>query len=70
MDKPIKYIEYCRKSSEAEERQAPSIESQQFEVRSLAGRERLEVISCSEESRSAKTPGRPVFNQILDLIER
>lgn len=68
---PVRYCLYARKSSEAEERQALSIDSQLNEMLTLAQREGLNVVETYRESHSAKDCGqRPIFNQlILDLRE-
>lgn len=68
---PVRYCLYARKSSEAEERQALSIDSQLNEMLTLAQREGLNVVQTYRESHSAKDCGqRPIFNQlILDLRE-
>src|SRR5690348_7156289 len=61
----IKYIIYCRKSSEQEDRQVLSIESQMKELLDVAKKENLKVVGIIEESHSAKKPGRPKFNNEL-----
>ena len=67
---PVKYCLYARKSSEAEERQALSIDSQVKEMLALAERENLEIVCMKRESHSAKETGqRPVFNEIIDEIK-
>ncbi len=66
----LKYFIYCRKSSEDEERQILSIEAQLQELRDYAKQNSLFVIKEFTESRTAKEPGRPVFNQMLSEIEK
>ena len=63
-----RYFLYARKSSEAEDRQATSIQSQIDELTSIAKAHKIEVIEVFEESQSAKKPGRPVFNKMLERI--
>lgn len=66
---PIKYCLYARKSMEAEEQQALSIESQVKEMLALAQRDNLRVVDIKREAHSAKEVGqREVFNQMLDEI--
>lgn len=47
-----------------------SIESQSRELQRYVDREKIEVVEFLVESRSAKTPGRPVFNTMLRRIAR
>jgi site-specific DNA recombinase len=64
-----KYFIYARKSSEDEERQILSIEAQLQELRDFAKKENLEIIDEFIETRTAKEPGRSVFNEMLSRIE-
>src|SRR3989344_3571844 len=64
----IKYFLYARKSSEAEDRQVASIDAQISELKNLATENGLQIIKILSEAKSAKEPGRPVFNQMLELI--
>src|SRR6266542_803579 len=65
-----RFFMYARKSTESEDRQVRSIPDQYAEIRELAARENTSVIEELSEARTAKTPGRPVFNAMLDRIER
>ena len=64
----LRYFIYCRKSTEAEDRQVLSIESQLNELKRLSERLNLRVLDIFTESQSAKAPGRPIFNEVLKKI--
>lgn len=64
----LRYIIYARKSSESEDRQVASIPSQVEELTVLANQLKIRVVTTLTEERSAKAPGRPVFNQMLQDI--
>ena len=64
-----KYFLYARKSTEDDDRQVMSIEAQLVELRELARKENLEILAEFQESRSAKTPGRTVFGEMMTRIE-
>jgi DNA invertase Pin-like site-specific DNA recombinase len=61
---------YARKSSESEDRQALSIDSQIHELREYAHTRELEVVDVLSESRSAKTPGRPVIGDLMRRLAK
>ena len=66
-----KYFIYCRKSSEAEDRQVLSIESQKTELlKVFAEKENLNIVEILEESYSAKAPGRSVFDSMIRRVEK
>ena len=64
-----KYILYLRKSSESEDKQAASIPAQRNEMEELIKRENLNVVATFEESQSAHSVGRPLFNQMVKMID-
>lgn len=66
----VKYLIYCRKSTEDEDRQILSIDAQISELNAIAAREGLCIADTLTECRSAKEPGRAVFNDMLCRIER
>ena len=65
----IKYIGYCRKSTDEKNKQVLSIDQQIAELKEFAKNQNLEIIDYVCESRTAKTIGRPLFNQMLQRIE-
>lgn len=66
----LKFFLYARKSSESEDRQMASIDSQVKELNKLAEELNLEVIGKYTESMSAKSPGRPIFNDMINRIQK
>ncbi len=64
----MKYFLYVRKSSEDEERQVMSIEAQLAELTDFAKRESITITETFTESKSAKQPGRPVFNEMIAKV--
>lgn len=63
---PTRYCLYARKSTEADELQALSIDSQIKEMMELADKEGIRVAEVRKESHSAKDSGqRPVYNRLL-----
>ena len=63
-----KYFLYARKSTEDEERQVMSIEAQLAELAEFAKRENIEIAETFIESKSAKKPGREIFNEMIQKI--
>jgi site-specific DNA recombinase len=63
-----KYFLYARKSTEDEERQVMSIEAQLAELAEFAKRENIEIAETFIESKSAKKPGREIFNDMIQKI--
>ncbi len=71
----INYISYTRKSTEGEDRQTLSLEDQKRELDELISKEGLKVSESftgkvKGESQSAHKRGRPIFNHIMQQIER
>jgi site-specific DNA recombinase len=70
VDHPLRFLIYCRKSSE-DDRQAASIGDQCRELTRLVEREPLTVVGeLLTEEKSAKAPGRTIFSAMLTRIER
>lgn len=67
----IDYCLYARKSSEADEKQALSIDSQIKEMLRIAERDGLHIKEIRRESHSAKASGqRPVYNELIEDIRK
>src|SRR3990167_1794652 len=66
----MRYFLYARKSTDTEDKQVLSIEAQLSELRALARRDDLEILEEFIEKRSAKIPGRPVFEEMMRRVER
>ena len=66
----IKYIAYCRKSTDEKTKQVLSIDQQLVELKEFAQKEKLEVVDYLIEAKTAKTPGRKTFNHLIKLIEK
>lgn len=68
--KQLKYLGYCRKSSEEDSKQTQSIETQKRILRKFAVDQSIDLVDILIEKRSAKDDGnRPVFQQLLDRIQ-
>ncbi len=65
-----KYFLYTRKSTDVEDKQVLSIEAQIVELRAFAKKEGLTNIEELVEKKSAKVPGRKIFNSMLDRIAK
>lgn len=62
-------ILYARKSTDIEDKQVLSIDAQLIELRKFATQNNLRIIDELIEKRTAKMPGRPVFNSFLARIK-
>jgi DNA invertase Pin-like site-specific DNA recombinase len=60
---------YARKSTESEDRQVLSIESQIKELTDYARKMKWQVVATYSESKSAKAPGRDIFNKVYESIQ-
>jgi DNA invertase Pin-like site-specific DNA recombinase len=67
----LRFLRYRRKSSEDnKERQAASLEDQAYVLDGIEARHHIKALADLEESQSAHTPGRPVFDTMLERIEK
>lgn len=67
--KKLKCFVYLRRSQDREDRQQLSIEKQDTQVKQVITRNNLLPVYLPPEERSAKYPGRPIFNDMMDRIE-
>ncbi len=61
---------YARKSTDEPSRQMLSIEAQVTELREFAKKEGLTIVDEFTESMSARHPGRPIFNAVMEKVEK
>ena len=66
----MKYIVYCRKSTDEKDKQVLSIDQQIAELKEFSNREHLEIIDFFVEAKTAKVPGREQFAMLLRRIEK
>lgn len=65
----LKYIIYCRKSTETEDRQVLSLSAQKRELHEYSQKHNLNVVGEYTESASAYKLGRVKFNDMLQVIQ-
>ena len=65
-----KYFLYARKSSEEKSKQITSINDQIKTMKDIALKENIRIVKVYSESKSAFHPGRTVFNEMLQEIEK
>lgn len=63
------YFLYVRKSTDVEDKQVLSIAAQITELKEFAARMGIYIIEVVIEKQTAKKPGRPKFNKVLERIE-
>ena len=68
MNNTLRYVIYCRKSTEGEDRQMLSLEGQLNTLLEIKERSSLNVVGIYKESRSAKKLDRPVFKEVIKQI--
>ncbi|MFC1622774.1 recombinase family protein [Patescibacteria group bacterium] len=69
MQNTLKFITYCRKSSEREDKQILSIDSQKRELKKVRERNGLSSVATLWESKSAYKIGREEFLKMIEKIE-
>ena len=66
----MKYIGYCRKSTDEKDKQILSIDAQIAELKEFATIAKIEIVASFTEAKTAKKPGRIVFNQMIERMEK
>ena len=65
-----RYLMYCRKSTESDEKQIQSLPDQITNLSALVMQKGFQLVGEPlQESRTAKIPGRPLFGQVIQMIE-
>ncbi|MCR9171520.1 MAG: recombinase family protein [bacterium] len=64
----IKYFVYARKSRDKAEEQVMSINGQLDAINNLARKNGFVIAQIFKEEKSAKKPGRPIFNEMMERI--
>src|SRR3990167_10759690 len=70
MQKIMKYIAYCRKSTDEKDKQILSIDQQIYELKEFALREKIEIVDFLIEKQSAKVTSMKVFGSLIERIEK
>jgi DNA invertase Pin-like site-specific DNA recombinase len=67
-----RFFLYARKSTDTEDKQVLSIEAQLFELKEFFRSRMPDTLIVEEftESKTAKEPGRPIFNKMISRIEK
>ena len=66
----MRYFLYARKSTDEPDRQILSIEAQLAELREYAVKQNLLIVKEFIESKTAKDPGREIFNEMIAAMEQ
>ena len=66
----MKYFIYCRKSSDREDRQILSTDAQKRLLQDYADANNLTIVDTYVENQTAYKTGRPMFNEMLERLEK
>src|SRR3989344_4204778 len=73
IQEPLRWLAYCRKSSdERSDKQTLSIGAQLKEIKAIVSKDKLNCVNLEKpycEERSAFSPGRPLFDEMLRRVE-